>query len=79
MIHGNKVYLKQLQLQALWYGNKVYLEQGDAAEIVENEHITLMHWGNVICKKINKSNGKVTSIDAELHLAGTTTTILLLL
>ncbi|CAD7942429.1 unnamed protein product [Amoebophrya sp. A25] len=56
--------------KVLWYGSTVYLEQADAGDIAEGEEITLLHWGNVICKKLHKANGKLQKIEAELHLAG---------
>lgn len=51
--------------------NKIWLDQADALEAKEGEEITLMDWGNCILKKVHKdSNGVVTSIDADLNLAG---------
>jgi glutamyl-tRNA synthetase len=57
------------------YYKDLYLDQVDAAEIVDNEEITLMGWGNVIVKKIQKSDsGVVTELWAELNLKGSVKT-----
>eukprot|EP00798_Chlamydomonas_sp_ICE-L_P023367 gene23367-30628_t len=51
--------------------NKILLDQVDCQEVKEGEEVTLMDWGNAFIRKINKDDsGVVTSIDAELHLAG---------
>lgn len=55
----------------VYYSNKVLIEQVDAAGIKDGEEVTFMDWGNVICTKVHKdAEGKVTSIDAKLHLDG---------
>ncbi|CAD7939631.1 unnamed protein product [Amoebophrya sp. A120] len=55
----------------LWYGASVFLEAADAAEIAEQEQITLLHWGNVLVEKVTKdAAGKVTLLEAKLHLEG---------
>lgn len=52
------------------YYKTVLIDQADAATIEDNEEITLMDWGNVIVKKINKKDDLVESIEAVLHLEG---------
>lgn len=55
----------------VYYSSNVLIEQVDAAAIKDGEEVTFMDWGNVICTKVNKdAGGKVTSIDAKLHLDG---------
>lgn len=53
------------------FSNKVLLSQEDAALIDDGEEVTFMDWGNVIVTAIHKdAAGKVTGIDARLHLEG---------
>jgi len=53
------------------FGSEIFIEGEDAAEIEDNEELTLMDWGNVIVTKIHHDGaGKVTAIDAKLHLEG---------
>ncbi|XP_059171364.1 bifunctional glutamate/proline--tRNA ligase-like [Physella acuta] len=60
---GNKI---------VWYGPKILIDGADAEVITEGEIVTFINWGNLIMKKINKdSNGKVTSIEAQLDLNNT--------
>ena len=55
----------------VYYSSKALIEQVDAAAIKDGEEVTFMDWGNVICEKVHKdADGKVTSIDAKLHLDG---------
>jgi len=58
---GNKV---------VYYSSSVWLEGADAQQIEDNEEITLMDWGNVIIKKIQKTGDKVTELEGVLHLEG---------
>lgn len=46
------------------YSQTVWLEAVDAAQIKENEEITLMYWGNVIVRRIHKTGDVVTSLYA---------------
>lgn len=57
-----------LGVKALTYLNHVFLEEEDAVAIKDNEEVTLMDWGNAIVRKINYDNGKVVSLEGELHL-----------
>eukprot|EP00002_Diphylleia_rotans_P040089 TRINITY_DN9430_c0_g1_i1.p1 TRINITY_DN9430_c0_g1~~TRINITY_DN9430_c0_g1_i1.p1 ORF type:complete len:740 (+),score=168.08 TRINITY_DN9430_c0_g1_i1:49-2268(+) len=53
------------------FSNTVFLDQEDAREIVDNEEITLMDWGNAIVTKITKDeSGKVVSLEGKLNLSG---------
>lgn len=50
--------------------SQIFLELEDATKINLNEEITLMDWGNAIVRKINHDNGKLVSLEGELHLEG---------
>ncbi|KAI7863062.1 tRNA synthetases class I, catalytic domain-containing protein [Spinellus fusiger] len=53
------------------YSNKIILEQEDAKTLEIGEELTLMDWGNVFVRKIEKDeSGHVSHIDFELHLEG---------
>ncbi|KAM3548003.1 hypothetical protein ARSEF4850_009674 [Beauveria asiatica] len=53
------------------FANKVLIEQVDASSFKENEEITLMAWGNVIVKRIVRSeDGTVGSLEAALNPGG---------
>jgi glutamyl-tRNA synthetase len=48
-----------------------YIDQKDAASFADGEEITLMNWGNVIVKKIDKDGGGlVTGIQFDANLQG---------
>jgi len=50
--------------------SQIFLEEEDAIHIRLDEEVTLMDWGNAIVRKINHDNGKLVSLEGELHLAG---------
>jgi len=52
------------------YSNSIFIEQADAVELEKDEEITLMDWGNVIVKNIEKRDQVVTKVQAVLHLDG---------
>ena len=53
------------------FASTVLLDAADAAEIEDNEELTLMDWGNIIVTAIHKdATGKVTSIDAKANFDG---------
>ncbi|KAJ1978995.1 glutamate--tRNA ligase [Dimargaris xerosporica] len=56
----------------IFLSNTLYLDQADASTLEEGEEITMMDWGNMLVKKINRdpATGRVTDVDAELHLEG---------
>ncbi|XP_053376330.1 bifunctional glutamate/proline--tRNA ligase-like [Mercenaria mercenaria] len=58
-------------LKTIYYSSKLYIDGADAAVISEGEIVTFINWGNLRIAKINKSGGKITSIDAELNLENT--------
>lgn len=47
---------------------KILIDYIDAETLKEGENATFINWGNMIIKKINKTNGKITSVDAQLNL-----------
>ncbi|XP_076223638.1 glutamyl-prolyl-tRNA synthetase [Nomia melanderi] len=49
-------------------GSVLYIEKDDADVLVENQNTTFINWGNILIKKIEKSNGVVTKVLAELNL-----------
>lgn len=50
--------------------NIILLEEEDAKAIKENEEITLMRWGNVIVKSINRSGDKINYLEGEFNPNG---------
>ena len=54
------------------FSSNLYLEFDDAKDLIEEEEITFMDWGNVIVKKVNWNSDKsaLSSIDILLHLEG---------
>ena len=55
--------------KAVYYTPKVYLETLDAQSISLNEEVTLMDWGNVIVKEIQK-DGEKLGLRGELNPSG---------
>ncbi|XP_059610476.1 bifunctional glutamate/proline--tRNA ligase [Phlebotomus argentipes] len=49
-------------------GPKILIDYDDAETLKEGENATFINWGNLLINKINRTNGKVTSIDATLNL-----------
>ncbi|GLV40122.1 Glutamyl-prolyl-tRNA synthetase [Carabus blaptoides fortunei] len=56
---GNKI---------VWVGPRVLIDAADAETLKEGENTTFINWGNLLIKKINRENGKVTSVEAEPNL-----------
>ncbi|CAG9764840.1 unnamed protein product [Ceutorhynchus assimilis] len=52
----------------VWVGPKVLIDRVDADSLREGENATFINWGNLLIKKINKLNGKITTIEADLNL-----------
>ncbi|CRL04183.1 CLUMA_CG017290, isoform A [Clunio marinus] len=55
-------------MKTVWMGPKVLIDLADAECLKEGENATFINWGNLLIKKINKTNGKISSIDADLNL-----------
>ncbi|XP_063706944.1 bifunctional glutamate/proline--tRNA ligase [Culicoides brevitarsis] len=55
-------------LKDVWVGPKILIDHIDALELKEGENTTFINWGNLMINKVNKANGKVTSVDASLNL-----------
>lgn len=52
------------------FSSTILLDGEDAETLKDGEEFTLMDWGNAIVEKIHQSGGKITQIDAKLHLDG---------
>lgn len=46
----------------------LYIEKDDAAMLIESQNTTFINWGNVLINKIQKENGVVKKVFAELNL-----------
>ena len=51
--------------KTVWTGPVLTIDGVDAEQLKEGENATFINWGNLVIKKVNKSNGKVVSVDAE--------------
>ncbi|OAD62174.1 Bifunctional glutamate/proline--tRNA ligase [Eufriesea mexicana] len=49
-------------------GPQVYIERDDANVLTEGQNATFINWGNILIKKIEKKNGVITQIIAQLNL-----------
>lgn len=58
----------EVGLKDVWTGPKILIDRVDADALKENENTTFINWGNIMIKKINKSGGKITSIEAATNL-----------
>lgn len=54
-----------------WYSPLLYIDGADAEMLSQGETVTFINWGNLKIAKINRSNGKITSLDADLDLENT--------
>ncbi|CAD7083959.1 unnamed protein product [Hermetia illucens] len=54
--------------KSIWLGPRIFIDYADAEALKEGENATFINWGNLMIKKINRANGKITSVDAELNL-----------
>jgi glutamyl-tRNA synthetase len=53
------------------YARTLWIAADDAALLAADEELTLVKWGNVVVTRIDRdAAGRVTAIDARLHLAG---------
>lgn len=55
-------------MKTVWTGPQVLIDYADAECLKEGENATFINWGNLMIKKINKTDGKISSIDADLNL-----------
>ena len=61
----------KLGTKTVTYSSRLYIEGEDAAEIADGEEVTLMDWGNCVVDTVHRdAAGRITGIDAHLHLAG---------
>ncbi|RZC42964.1 tRNA-synt 1c domain containing protein, partial [Asbolus verrucosus] len=54
--------------KSVWIGPKILIERVDAECLKEGENATFINWGNLLIKKINRENGKITSVDVDPNL-----------
>ncbi|KAG5868157.1 hypothetical protein JTB14_017350 [Gonioctena quinquepunctata] len=52
----------------IWLAPKILIDGVDAECLKEGENTTFVNWGNLMIKKINRKNGKVTNVEAEPNL-----------
>ncbi|KAI4469093.1 prolyl-trna synthetase [Holotrichia oblita] len=52
----------------LWIGPNILIDSVDAESLKEGENATFINWGNLLIKKINRENGKVTSVNAQTNI-----------
>jgi len=50
--------------KVVWTGPMLTIDGIDAEQLKEGDNATFINWGNLLIKKVNKTNGKVTSVDA---------------
>lgn len=58
----------EIGTKEVWIGSKVLIDRADAELLKANENATFINWGNLMIKKINRQNGKVSSVEAETNL-----------
>lgn len=49
-------------------GPKILIEKVDAEGLIEGQNATFINWGNLMIKKINKQDGKIMDVEAQLNL-----------
>ncbi|XP_068086803.1 bifunctional glutamate/proline--tRNA ligase [Anabrus simplex] len=54
--------------KTIWVGPRVLIDREDAETLKEGENATFINWGNLLVKKINRVDGKVVSVEADLNL-----------
>uniref|UniRef100_A0A7G3AAD1 Bifunctional glutamate/proline--tRNA ligase n=1 Tax=Lutzomyia longipalpis TaxID=7200 RepID=A0A7G3AAD1_LUTLO len=59
---------EQVGMKKVDLGPQILIDYADAETLQEGENATFINWGNLLINKINKSDGKITSVDASLNL-----------
>uniref|UniRef100_A0A6M2DHN3 Putative trna synthetase class i n=1 Tax=Xenopsylla cheopis TaxID=163159 RepID=A0A6M2DHN3_XENCH len=54
--------------KVVWTGSKILIDRIDADALKEGENATFINWGNLFIDKINRSDGKIVSVDATPNL-----------
>ncbi|KOC60945.1 Bifunctional glutamate/proline--tRNA ligase [Habropoda laboriosa] len=49
-------------------GSQLYIERDDADMLIEDQNATFINWGNILIKKIEKENGVIARVIAQLNL-----------
>lgn len=58
--------------RTVWTASQVFIEEEDAALLKEGENVTLINWGNVRIKSIEKdASGKIISVHGQTNLTNT--------
>jgi bifunctional glutamyl/prolyl-tRNA synthetase len=57
--------------KTMWVGPKILIDLVDAECLKEGENTTFINWGNLMIQKINRAQGRITSVDASLNLDNT--------
>ncbi|XP_018579674.1 bifunctional glutamate/proline--tRNA ligase [Anoplophora glabripennis] len=52
----------------VWVAPKILIDRVDAESLKEGENATFINWGNLLIKKINRENDKITSIEADPNI-----------
>ncbi|KAJ8944960.1 hypothetical protein NQ318_013108 [Aromia moschata] len=52
----------------VWVAPRILIDRVDAECLKEGENATFINWGNLMIKRINRENGKITSVEAEPNL-----------
>lgn len=55
-------------MKTVWMGPQVLVDYADAECLQECENATFINWGNMMINKINKTDEKITSVDATLNI-----------
>lgn len=55
-------------LKTVWLGPRILIDAADADLLKEGEYTTFINWGNLMINKINRSGGRIVSIDATPNL-----------
>lgn len=54
--------------KTVWTGPNLIIDGEDVNLLKEGENATFINWGNLLIKKINRTNGEVTSVEAEPNI-----------
>ena len=58
--------------RTVWTAPQVFIEEEDAVLLKEGENVTLINWGNILIKSIEKdATGKILSVQGQLNLSNT--------
>ena len=58
----------EVGMKDVFYSKTVFVEVADAEAFNVNDNVTFINWGNLTITKVNKTEGKISSVDAKLNL-----------